>query len=67
MFCFFLLTGYKPESCKEQPSAPLSVQRGQAVETAAGTVCQCVIRAKETKQRKPCQCGCGAHICSEAD
>lgn len=31
-------TGHKPEGCKEQPSATLSVQRGQAVETAAGTV-----------------------------
>ena len=35
---FPLFTGHKPEGCKEQPSATLSVQRGQNVEAAAGTV-----------------------------
>lgn len=37
MFCF-LLTGHKPEGGEKQPGAALSVQRGQAVEAAAGRV-----------------------------
>lgn len=49
----FFPTGHKPEGGKEQPSPAFSVQRGQAVEAAAGTVCQCVTLSEHrTKQRE---------------
>lgn len=47
-------TGHKPEGCKEQPSATLSVQRGQAVETAAGTVQSVTCDPMRTTGRNCC-------------